>query len=669
MRGRLLFLGALATTAACGGVAPTTLGPVKSEARVLVKTTEAATTPAVASAASLAPALAGSPKRCARRHPDEGATKLGASHQGSTIALATIDGVALAYVADEDDGALHTFEIDLGSELAVTPLDGAPSQLLVLDDGRVAVTLRDRNRVTILEPPTRPDLPLEPLCDAAVAVEPVGLATSPDGARLFVTSGWGHALTALDPGDLAAAYTVDLPREPRSVIVDDDGRRAFVAHVVGAKMSAVSLDSSAHEVHAIDLRVGALSGCQGYALTKTSLVAPGPDAVGAGSGRIFAPMVQVDPGEPKSSFGYGGSLASPAESALVSVVDTTAERTLTRVRAGDSAARRRECLLPRSATMGVDGGLLVSCLGIDAVVELDARAQNPASVERRRFHLPAGPTGVAVDAERRRAVVWSQFAHELSVLDLAAPIALNKGSKPAPEALPTIRVAAARKRGSWVTAQIERGRALFHATDDGRISRDGRACASCHPDGREDSLTWSTPDGPRQTIMLAGRVVGSEPYGWFGTNKTLPAHVTRTLQRLGGTGLASGKADLDALIAYLGVIRAPSLAGAPVDTTRTALIDRGRGLFFEPTQGCATCHFGAGTDKIAHDVKTGNIDETSLRFDTPSLRYVSGTAPYFHDGRFRSLEDVMEHSDGTMGHTMHLSRPDLLALLAYLETL
>jgi hypothetical protein len=663
MRGRLLFLGALATTTACSGAAPTGLGEVKSEARVPVKGAEVAPAPIMASAA---PLPAG---RCARRHPGEGATRLGAIRQGSSVALATVDGVTLAYVADEDDGALHTFDVDRGSELAVTPLDGAPSQLLVMGDGRVAVALRDRNRVAILEPPARPDLPLEALCDAAVAVEPVGLATSPDGARLFVTSGWGHALTALDAGDLATAFTVDLPREPRSVLVDDDGRRAFVAHVVGAKMSAVSLDSSDHAVHAIDLRVGALTGCQGYALTKTSLVAPGPDTIGAGSGRIFAPMVQVDPGEPKSSFGYGGSLESPAETALVSVVDTTAERTLTRSRASDSAARRRECLLPRSATMGPDGGLLVSCLGIDAVVELDARAQNPAAVERRRFRLPAGPTGVAADTEHRRAVVWSQFAHELSVIDLAAPIASKKGSKPAPDALPTLRVAAARKRGSWVTAEVAHGRDLFHATDDGRISRDGRACASCHPDGREDSLTWSTPDGPRQTIMLAGRVVGSEPYGWFGTNKTLPAHVTRTLQRLGGTGLAKSKSDLDALLAYLGAIRAPSLAGAPADTARTALVERGRGIFLEPTQGCSTCHLGAGTDKAAHDVKSGNVDEASLRFDTPSLRFVSGTAPYFHDGRFRSLEEVMEHSDGTMGHTMHLSRPDLLALVAYLETL
>ncbi len=169
---------------------------------------------------------------------------------------------------------------------------------------------------------------------------------------------------------------------------------------------------------------------------------------------LAAPGVQVDPGDPRPSFGYGGSLDSPAENALVSVVDTTAERTLTRARGTDGAARRRECLLPRSATMGLGGSLLVSCLGIDAVLELDARAQNPAAIELRRFRLPEGPTGVAVDPDHRRAAVWSRFAHELSVIDLAAPLAPAKSaSKPAPDALPTLRIAAARSPSAWVTAE------------------------------------------------------------------------------------------------------------------------------------------------------------------------------------------------------------------------
>lgn len=665
MRGRLLFLSTLALTAACSGAAPRAIHEAKTEARSSTKSAETMAAPLGASEAPSPPSA------CARHRPGTGAARLGAIRQGSTVALARLDGVTIAYVADEDDGAIHTFDVDRGAELAVTPLEGSPSQLLVLADGRVAVALRDRNRVAILEPGARADAPLEARCGAAVAVEPVALAASPDGARLFVTSGFGHALTALDASSLGAAFTVDLPREPRSVIIDDDGRRAFVAHVVGAHLSTVSLDDAEHAVHVVDLHVDKLTGCQGFALTKVSFASVGGDAASAGPGRLFAPMVQVDTGDTRISLGYGGTLEVPAEHALVSVIDTAAERTLTHDRAGFGPIRRRECLLPRAATMGEDGSLLVSCLGINAVVELDARAQNPAAVERRRFRLPAGPTGVAADPDQHRAVVWSQFAHELSVIDLAAPAPSSRSNAPALayDALPVRRVAAAHRQSSWVTPEIARGRALFHATEDSRLSRDGRACASCHPDGREDALTWSTPEGTRQTVMLAGRLAGSEPFGWFGGSKTLDAHVTRTMERLGGTGLAKSKADLDALLAYLGALRAPSLAGAPSDPARTALAARGRDLFLEPAQGCSTCHLGAGTDQATHDVKSGNVIETSLRFDTPSLRFVSGTAPYFHDGRYRSLEETLERSDGSMGHTMHLSRPDLLALVAYLETL
>ena len=30
-------------------------------------------------------------------------------------------------------------------------------------------------------------------------------------------------------------------------------------------------------------------------------------------------------------------------------------------------------------------------------------------------------------------------------------------------------------------------------------------------------------------------------------------------------------------------------------------------------------------------------------FKTPTLRYLEDTAPYFHDGRFKTLEEVIEH--------------------------
>src|SRR5262245_21820815 len=55
--------------------------------------------------------------------------------QGGTVAVVRWAGATLALVADEDDQTLHVLDIDAGVERGVTPLGGAPSQLLVLDDG------------------------------------------------------------------------------------------------------------------------------------------------------------------------------------------------------------------------------------------------------------------------------------------------------------------------------------------------------------------------------------------------------------------------------------------------------------------------------------------------------------------------------------------------------
>lgn len=665
-----LFMGAAAVAAgACGGTQP-----AAHEARA------GASGPWIAEKVSTdlsSPAPTASVSSCARLRPGRGASRVGAMREGSSVALARSGEVTLAYAADEDDDAIHTFDVDSRAEIAVTPLEGSPSQILVLADGRVAATLRDRNRVVILEPFDRADSPLEARCSVAIAAEPVALAATPDDARLIVTSGWGRKLTALDAADLQSLFVVDLPREPRAVLVD--GTRAFVTHVVGSKLSAVSLEGGDRAVHAVDLRVGVRSGSQGYALTK-SVIAAGAEGLGAGPSRIFAPLASVHPGEAKLTTGYGSS-GILGVVPLVSVVDSTAERTLTRSFGGGGSLHGKECVLPRAAAMGDRDALLVACLGTDELLELDARSLDPMRALRRRWRVPSGPTGIAVDVGRR-AVVWSQFARELGIVDLSPPSTVAPGEaargktkrrreERAHAESAVVRVPAARRRDSRMTIEIARGRAVFHATDDPRISNDGRACASCHPDGREDALTWSTPDGPRQTIMLAGRVQGSDPYGWFGASRSLKIHITQTFDRLGGKGLGDEKdrADFDALIAYLGAMRPPSRAGEPVDPARAKTATRGREIFEGSRQGCATCHLGGATDKSAYDVASGRVIEARTKFDTPSLRFVGGTGPFFHDGRYGTLEELLEASDGTMGHTGQLSRPDLLALAVYLETL
>jgi mono/diheme cytochrome c family protein len=304
----------------------------------------------------------------------------------------------------------------------------------------------------------------------------------------------------------------------------------------------------------------------------------------------------------------------------------------------------------------------VSCFGLDQVIAYDALAASPARAERRRWSVGWGPNGIAVDTAANRAIVWSQFDRALDIINLGdGRLADDRGLPP----VPAERIAMAPNPRRKIAVAVALGRFLFHAAGDGRIARDGRACASCHPDGRDDSLVWATPDGPRRSIMLAGRVQGTAPYAWSGSESDLQVHLAATFERLNGAGGIKG-IELEALTAYI-----ESLAPPPsTPAARDGRTRRGAELFASADVGCSSCHGGAmATDNERHDVKSKTVADKSGEFNTPSLHLVSGTGPYFHDGRYKTLRDVLASGKDDMGHTSALSSEDLDALEAYLRTL
>jgi cytochrome c peroxidase len=110
---------------------------------------------------------------------------------------------------------------------------------------------------------------------------------------------------------------------------------------------------------------------------------------------------------------------------------------------------------------------------------------------------------------------------------------------------------------------------------------------------------------------------------------------------------------------------------------------------------CFHCHGGAlFTDHRFHnnglkdekDLGLGAItkkDSDRNRFITPSLRNIALSAPYMHDGRFQSLDQVIDHYDSGLHRSptldpnlakhpregLGLSKEDKAALLAFLKTL
>lgn len=119
----------------------------------------------------------------------------------------------------------------------------------------------------------------------------------------------------------------------------------------------------------------------------------------------------------------------------------------------------------------------------------------------------------------------------------------------------------------------------------------------------------------------------------------------------------------------------------------TPLEERGMKLFFteyEPRSqqygaDCFHCHGGANfSDHQLHNNGLGD-----QRFSTPSLRNLTLTAPYMHDGRFQTLTEVIAHYSGPMPRTplldpnlakhpklgLQLKANDQAALVAFLKTL
>jgi len=104
---------------------------------------------------------------------------------------------------------------------------------------------------------------------------------------------------------------------------------------------------------------------------------------------------------------------------------------------------------------------------------------------------------------------------------------------------------------------------------------------------------------------------------------------------------------------------------------------KGKEIFLRVDTKCAGCHVPEMdySDRAKYPVyaKLGTLksfdDDEDKDYKTPSLKFVGGTSPYTHDGRFSTLEELIDLNDDRMGNTKQLTKPERAALVAYLRTL
>jgi cytochrome c peroxidase len=254
------------------------------------------------------------------------------------------------------------------------------------------------------------------------------------------------------------------------------------------------------------------------------------------------------------------------------------------------------------------------------------------------------------------------------------------------------------------------GRQLFF---DRRLSRNGStACATCHNPNRVFStpLSVATGVGGRQGRRNAPALI-NRGYGraffWDGRAPSLEEQVLKPIQDPNEMDLtleeASARVKLDvttlsrALASYVrSILSGDSPYDRFVNGDHSALsADQQIGLqVFRGKGNCTACHVGPNfSDEQFHNTGVAwhdgqIIDEgrfaVSLNakdhgaFKTPTLREVTRTAPYMHDGSLATLEDVVDfYSDGGRSNPSldaeirprNFTAEEKRALIAFLKSL
>lgn len=601
-------------------------------------------------------------------------------HRGSTVVL---DAHGLL-VAERNAAAVVRADGD-GNPVATLSFTGTLGEL-VTDGSTTFVADRAGNRLVRLDT-SSPDRLAE---DASATVpEPYGLALSPDGRTVYVTSVSNHRLFAFDTKTMQESWSVELRSEPRGVAVSPDGTRAMVGFLSSGALAEVHLDRRGETVkwHALDprdhVKVEMIEDDWGESMIPSATIAEArsrfqvPTDQGRrharnvfaltylGHGQVAAPhqiatpqMKRVPSRQMQDSYG-GGPEAVPAITHELAIVSPRA------VGQADVEISALNTLhQPRAIAYDLEGDrLFVAGYGDDELVAIsDASLPSAHSTWHldRKYDVTenaCGPDGLVVDGDE----VWMhcELSRKLIRFETAK---FDLHDKPwNTESQSTVHIGP-ELAASTRSEEVERGAEIFRRGDSSSISDSGTmACASCHPEGRQDGLSWRLGGSILQTPMLAGRVGSTEPYKWGGMDPTLRKSFKHTIQRLGGSALSRGQLrDLEAYVRWLPSVPRPTVADATA-------VERGREIFTD-TLSCDGCHGGdVMADNNQYPFDAWGLEET----DTPSLVGLAHTAPYYHDGSAVDLWALVTDKGSVhdMADFSLLTETQARDLVAYLETL
>ena len=624
----------------------------------------------------------------------------GTSHSGSvssTIALTSDD--RTLWVVNTDADSVTAIDPSTRATLAEVALGDTPTvdangryeppvkprALAILpDDSKVYVAAQTANKVFVLDAKSR-----SVVTSISVGAAPVGIVAAPDGAFVYAISHEAAQVTKIDTKKDAVVATLGIGEHPWGASISADGKLLYVSHLLlGAGITTIDLKSftTVQQLALAEQPQDPTNTVPQGVVRGVYSVVPHPT-----SGVLWAPhlLLAIHTPEPILDF---QSTVFPA----ISTVDPTGATEGPRLNFSpiddpDGTGAFNDVVSgPRALAFSPDGRLALMADGqSEDVLVFDANQEVEVGLIR---PLPAAfLEGIAVDHAGLHAYVHGRNTENVVVLDLNAP-----GAMPAVaiDGDPISTLAT-----DPMPADLRHGQRLFYTANSAAFPITQNfwvACSSCHLEGDTDAVTWQFTVGPRDTPSNGGGPINTG----FLLRQALRNSIVdydNTIQiEQGGSYHRTNPNNLADLMSLANFVnfaipfqQNPNLSP---DGTLTAQQMQGEGIFLA---NCRTCHTGeyltdsgagnptldengtillhdigtcvtSGTyvDQPAPDEVDGNM-HTACDFDTPTLRAIFATAPYFHDGSAATLRDVVDR----LPFTQTLSDDDRNALVEYLKTL
>lgn len=443
--------------------------------------------------------------------------------KSGTIAISEND--QRVVMVNPEAGTVSIFDTTTNTRLAELATGREPSAVVIHPDGTTAYVANraDATVVRITGLDTATPAAGTP---APVGAEPTGLALSPTGRRVYVAEYAEGRIAVLDGTTLAETGAITAPANPRGVAVTNDGDLEdddelivvpeFFGEATGEEAADGSRTGRVRLYRASDLApetpIVFAPTDSGFA---PSTAAPGAPTVTtapnqlwtaaiAGT-KIYVPSIAAAPAPPVNfqtnvhAVLYVGDLGTRSEDRGLN--GTMSLPRLVNAQVPSTGPRQFLADIVDVDFVGTSVAYVAS-RGADVVqrVVLDP-AMGPllGAPQTRQIELnttPAGspvpcqtPTGIVVAHAGGRAFVNCWVTRALGVIDLSQ------------QSLAATVVSSAIAPGE---ADAQEGRRFFF-TARGRWSQSGWSdCASCHPDGLSDNVTWSFAAGPRQSTALDG---------------------------------------------------------------------------------------------------------------------------------------------------------------------